>query len=304
MSDVSGSTPLSYVTTDLSNTYLSNLSSDVGSATFDSVTGAYTIGIKQAKYPLTLDSSRYSYENITFTIDSPFLLNSSLDYYTAENYANKWVPVSTIGNYVIRLEYNVGHATRLTLYGTNFSYQGNTYTLTLKRFRSGFGIDYSNFPREITSVIFYATEKHTKTITFQRQDITSGSSETAINASIAAQLASVSWSDASYSWTQDNTFTRGNIRFELAPSVSHIYQQASLYDASYTSAGVREILSYLGVTKQEPRNIMYMNLQDSVRVSSIVYGKYLPNNFTTYNGKAYEVQHDTNNQYYFNLSEQ
>ena len=296
MSTVNTVTPLTFVSIDLSNALLSSLASSVGSVAFDATTAAYTVNLKQRKDPLTLDTSRYSYENLTFTIGSGFLLNDSFDYYSGDasgnaRYEDKWVPIKDIGNYVMKFEYNVGHATRLSLYGTRFSYSGDEYTLTLNRYRTSFGVDYSNYPREINSVVFYANEKSTKTITHTRPDVTTGKN---INTLIGGELSKESWSDASYAWVVD-TFTPGNIKFELYPSASSIFQQTSITDGSYNSAGEREILSILSVTGKEPRQILFMKLEDSVRVPSVIYGDYVPKNMTTYSGKTYNVNQPAGN---------
>ena len=57
--------------------------------------------------------------------------------------------------------------------------------------------------------------------------------------------------------------------------------------ASLVNAGEREILSILAVTEDEPRNILFMNLEDSFRsYDGSTYGKYLPKSITSYSGQS------------------
>lgn len=297
MSDTSSNTPYdevdgSYVV--LNSDYLSNLSSVYGTVSIDASYASYTIGIKQNKYPLTLvGGSRYSYENLSFTIGSPFLLETDLNYYATESYANRWVPVNTTGPNVLPLEFNVGNSTRLTLYGTNFTYSGSNIILRLKKYSTNFGIDYSNFPRELTSVYLFAKNKAYKEISLTRTQLTdantpddSTSAEDANAELIRQTLLSVSWTDYEY---ETDSFTPGKVRFELIPALSYIYDSANMTDvsASLVNAGAREILSILAVTEDEPRNILFMNLEDSFRsYDGSTYGKYLPKSITSYSGQS------------------
>ena len=297
MSDTSSNSPYdevdgSYVV--LNSNYLSTLSSVYGTVTKDSTYASYTIGLKQNKYPLSLvGGSRYSYENLTFTISSPFLLETGLEYYASESYANRWVPVNTTGSYVLPLEFNVGNSTRLTLYGTNFTYSGSNIILRLKKYSTNFGIDYSNFPRELTSVYLFAKNKAYKEISLTRPQLTdantpddSTSAEDANAELIRQTLLSVSWTDYEY---QTDSFTPGKVRFEMIPALSYIYDSATMTDvsANLVDAGAREILSLLAVTEDEPRNILFMNLEDSFRsYDGSTYGKYLPKSLTSYSGQS------------------
>jgi len=296
MNDTSANSPYdevdgSYVI--LNSNYLSTLSSVYGTVTKDTTYASYTVGIKQNKYPLTLvGGSRYTYENMTFTIGSPFLLETGLNYYASESYANRWVPVNTIGTYVLPLEFNVGNSTRLTLYGTNFTYSGSNIVLRLKKYSTNFGIDYSNFPRELTSVYLFAKNKSYKEISLTRTQLTDAnsgdglSSEDANAELIRQSLSSVVWEDYEY---QTDDFTPGKVRFEMIPALSYIYDSATMTDvsANLVDAGAREILSILAVTEDEPRNILFMNLEDSFRsYDGSTYGKYLPKSITSYSGQS------------------
>ena len=296
MSDTSSNTPYdevdgSYVI--LYSNYLSTLSSVYGSVTKDTTYASYTVGIKQNKYPLSqVVGSRYSYENLTFTIGSPFLLETGLNYYATESYANRWVPVNTTGSYVLPLDFNVGNSTRLTLYGTNFTYSGSSIVLRLKKYSTNFGVDYSNFPRELTSVYLFAKNKSYKEISLTRTQLTDAntgdglSSEDANAELIRQSLSSVSWTDYEY---QTDSFTPGKVRFELVPALSYIYDSSTMLEvsANLVDAGAREILSILAVTEDEPRNILFMNLEDSFRsYDGSTYGKYLPKSLTSYSGQS------------------
>jgi hypothetical protein len=297
MSDTSSNSPYdevdgSYVV--LNQNYLSNLSSVYGSVTKDTTYASYTIGIKQNKYPLSqIGGSRYSYENLTFTIGSPFLFEAGLNNYTSESYANRWVPVNTIGNLALPLDFNVGNSTRLTLYGTNFTYSGSNIILRLKKYSTNFGVDYSNFPRELTSVYLFAKNKSYKEISLTRTQLTDenipDNSTTAEDANaelIRQTLLSVSWTDYEY---QTDSFTPGKVRFELVPALSYIYDANTMLDvsANLVDAGAREILSILAVTEDEPRNILFMNLKDSIRsYDGSTYGNYLPKSLTSYSGQS------------------
>ena len=299
MNDVSANTPYDEVESSgnghilLDEAYLSTLSSTIGSVTMDASYAYYTIGIKQSKYPLNLTSgSRYSYENLTFTIGSPFLLASGLNYYSSETYANRWVPVGQTGNYVLPLDFNVGNSTRLTLYGTNFTYASGTYTLSLKKYSTNFGIDYSNFPRELTSVYLYAKNKQYKQITLTRTELTETNIDNSLTAEdnnakiIRQQLEAVSWSDQEY--ITENDFTSGSVRFEMVPATSYTYDANALdISANLIDAGSREILSILAVTEDEPRNILFMNLKDFSRdYDGSPFGTYLPKNIKSYSGQT------------------
>ena len=284
----------------LDSNYLSTLSSTYGSATIstDASYASYTIGIKQNKYPLTqVAGSRYGYENMTFTIGSPFLLETDLNYYDGSGgvgtYEDDWVPIETTGPYVLPLDFNVGNATRLSLYGTNFTYSQGTITLSLKKYSTNYGIDYSNFPRELTSVYLYAKNKQYKQISFTRPELTTANEDGSLSAEdnnaelIRQQLALQSWTSKSY--TTENAFTSGSLRFELVPATSYVYNTDDLdVSANLIDAGAREILSILAVTEDEPRNILFMNLEDTVRkYDGSMYGKYLPTTITNYSGQSY-----------------
>jgi hypothetical protein len=121
------------------------------------------------------------------------------------------------------------------------------------------------------------------------------------------ELITHSWSDASYTWveagssaddstdyvTNGTAFTPGKIRFVMAPytvDVDDINDFGDEVDVNYQSAGVKELLSILGVTEQEPRNILFMNLEDSNRQDSNIYGSYYPNTMTNYSGQTYAIQ--------------
>ena len=284
----------------LDSNYLSTLSSTYGSATIstDASYASYTIGIKQNKYPLTqVAGSRYGYENMTFTIGSPFLLETDLNYYAGSGgfgtYADDWVPIETTGPYVLPLDFNVGNATRLSLYGTNFTYSQGTITLSLKKYSTNYGIDYSNFPRELTSVYLYAKNKQYKQISFTRPELTDANTDDSLIAEdnnaelIRQQLALQSWTSKSY--TTENNFTSGSLRFELVPATSYVYNTDDLdVSANLINAGAREILSILAVTEDEPRNILFMNLEDNRRpYDGSAYGKYLPTALENYSGQFY-----------------
>ncbi len=304
MSDTSSSSPYDEVESSgnghilLSSNYLSTLSSSYGSVTMDASYAYYTIGIKQSKYPLnSIPGSRYSYENITFTIGSPFLLETGLEYYAGDasnnpTYADRWVPVNQIGNYALPLDFNVGNSTRLTLYGTNFTYASGTYTLSLKKYSTNFGIDYSNFPRELTSVYLYAKNKQYKQITLTRTELTEALIDGSLSAEdnnakiIREQLAAVSWSDKEY--VTETNFTSGSVRFELVPATSYTYNANDLdVSAELVDAGSREILSILAVTEDEPRNILFMNLNDFSRdYDGSAFGTYLPKTLKSYSGQT------------------
>ncbi len=291
----------------INNTYLSTLSTAIGTVTMDDTYAYYTLGIKQNKYPLTLSSEvdlgRYSTPNLKFTIGSPFLLESGLNYYAGftdvngqlrPSFASDWVPVNDIGQYVLPLEFNVGNSTRFTLYGTNFTYKEAQMTMTLKKYSTNFGIDYSDFPRELSTVTMYAKNKSYKQITLTRptldeNDISGNtSSEEANTKLIAAEFANESWSDISY--TNETRFISGNLRFEFVPATSYVFDVNSLdISANLVSDGAKEILSLISVTEDEPRKILFMNLEDSNRpIDGSIFGNYLPKTMTNYSGQIYE----------------
>jgi len=296
--------------------------SDYGNIEFNSTTGAYTVNIRQNKGALTNNyTDRYSYTNLSFTIGSAFMLTNKLTSYSSGSTdATRWVPTDDLdATRVMVFDFNVGSSTKLTLYGTNFSYntgttKGATYTLSLKKYSTNFGVDYSNFPREITSVYFYAKNKEYKQITFTKPDLTeddvSGtvlSTEDANALLVYNDLITQSWSDAYYTWvtagsaedlsanyeTLGTAFTPGKLRFELVPSNSHITNVNDLgesTDATLIAAGVQEILSLLSVTEDEPRNMLFMNLNDSTRYyDGALYGNYLPKTMINYSGQVHTL---------------
>ncbi len=309
-----------------------------GSVVFNNVTGSYRVNIKQGKGPLTETyTDRYRFENLRFTIGSAFLLQSGLDYYEedeTDNDGTRWVPTTALNSHrVMVFDFNVGNSTKLTLYGTNFSYNttvsgGTKYTLTLKKYSTDFGVDYSNFPRELKSIYLYAKTKEYKQMTFEKPEQTrvdattySGLSTSQINAKlIYNELITHSWSDASYTWveagspedsstdyvTNETAFTPGKIRFVMVPSATHvddINDFADDVDVNYQSAGVKELLSILGVTEQEPRNILFMNLEDSNRQEGNIYGSYYPKTMTNYSGQTYAINVGPDRPDYFALKE-